>query len=130
MKFTLITSISKYYYIYQNFVVIFVLAKSIVSDLISFIFVNWNFRFLMSFELIVVVVVLVIILNITTRMQKKVEIDRINSMIQKSFLYFIIEQSDIFVRQNRVIIENIDENSDDEFYVESIKHHEKNFKIN
>ena len=82
----------------------------------------------MSFELIVVVVVFVMIFNITTKMQKKIEIDRINLMIQKTFLYFIIEQNDISARQNKMIIENVDENSDDEFYVESIKHYEKNFQ--
>ena len=128
MKSTLITSTFKYYYTHQNFVVIFVLAKSIVSNLISFIFVNWNFKFLVSFELIVVVVVFVMIFNITTKMQKKIEVDCMNSMIQKSFLYFIIEQNDISVRQNRVNIENVDEDSDDEFYIESIKRHEKNFQ--
>ena len=66
------------------------------------------------------------IFNITTKMQKKIEIDRINSMIQKTFLYSIIEQNNISARQNKMIIENADENSNDEFYVESIKHHEKN----
>ena len=78
----------------------------------------------MSFELIVVVVVFVMIFNITTRMQKKIEIDYTNSLIQKTFLYFIIEQNDMFIRQNKMIIENVDENFDDEFYIESIKHHE------
>ena len=82
----------------------------------------------MSFELIVVVVVFVMIFNITTKMQKKIEIDYTNSLIQKTFLYFIIEQNDIFIRQNKMIIENVDENFDDEFYVESIEHHEKNFQ--
>ena len=82
----------------------------------------------MSFELIVVVIVFVIIFNITTKMQKKINIDRINSMIQKTFLYFIIEQNDISARQNKMIIENINENSDDEHFVESIKHHEKKFQ--
>ena len=66
------------------------------------------------------------IFNITTKMQKKTEIDRINSMSQKTFLYFIIEQKNISARQNRMIIENVDETSDDEFYVESIEHHEEN----
>ena len=51
-----------------------------------------------------------------------------NSIIQKTFLYFIIEQNDISARQNKMIIENVDENSDDEFYVESIKYHEKKFQ--
>ena len=82
----------------------------------------------MSFELIVVVVVFVMIFNITTKMQKKIEIDRINSMIQKTFLYFIIEQNNTSAHQNKMIIENVDENFDDELYVESIKHHEKNFQ--
>ena len=78
----------------------------------------------MSFELIVVVIVFVMIFNITIKMQKKIEIDRINSMIQKAFLYFIIEQNDISARQNKMIIEHVNENFDDEFYVESIEHHE------
>ena len=52
----------------------------------------------MSFELIVVVVVFIIIFNITTKMQKKIEIDRMNSMNQKTFLYFIINQNDISAR--------------------------------
>ena len=79
----------------------------------------------MSFELIVVVVVFVMIFNITTKMQKKIEIDRINSMIQKTILYFIIEQNDISISQKKMIIKNVDENFNDEFYVESIEHHEK-----
>ena len=61
-------------------------------------------------------------------MQKKIEIDRINSMFQKTSLYFIIEQKNISVRQSKMIIENVDENFNDEFYVESIKHYEKNFQ--
>ena len=66
--------------------------------------------------------------SVKTRKQihnNKIEIDRINSMIQKEFLYFIIEQNDISARQNKMIIENVDENSDDEHYVDSIKHYEK-----
>ena len=82
----------------------------------------------MSFELIVVVIVFVIIFNIIIKMQKKIEIDRMNSMNQKTFLYFIIKQKNISARQNRIIIENVDENSNDEFYIESIKNHEKNFQ--
>ena len=52
----------------------------------------------MSFELIVVVIVFVIIFNIIIKMQKKIEIDRMNSMNQKTFLYFIINQNDISAR--------------------------------